>query len=169
MEEAGNENNSSETQWEQSEEVNLLDDTPSVLQRNEIIPKKKKKIEVSKNDSIMQKALQALNEEEDQYDVFGKYIASEMRNLSTEYLRKKLKRKFQQVLLEINEEDEVLLSPSHSYSNPSSVSSVRGYYDSQSNPEQFITLQQPPPNLASYLQTETESTLPPNTILYQLP
>lgn len=47
----------------------------------------------------------------DQFDIFGLYVASELKNLSSQYLRKKLKRKIQEVVLEICEEDERLASP----------------------------------------------------------
>lgn len=85
----------------------------------------------------------------------------------SECLRKKMKRKFQQVILEINEKWKVLSSPApHSYSNPNSVISVRGYFDSSNNSEQYKNLQSPQ-NLVSDTQNETESTLSP--ITQQLP
>ncbi|KAL1488670.1 hypothetical protein ABEB36_014470 [Hypothenemus hampei] len=91
----------------------------------------------------MQKAIRTLNEEDDQYDIFGKYVASEMRDLSSEYLRKKLKRKIQQVVLEISGEEELLSNPSpHNYSNPNSVGSISQYFDSAStSAEELVTLQ----------------------------
>ncbi|XP_031327793.1 uncharacterized protein LOC116159041 isoform X2 [Photinus pyralis] len=68
---------------EQSAEENRSDATPK-SQNNEPNPRKKRKIEVcDKNKLIMQKAIHALYEEDDVYDVFGKYVASEMRRSYT--------------------------------------------------------------------------------------
>ncbi|XP_031329964.1 uncharacterized protein LOC116160947 [Photinus pyralis] len=135
---------------EQSAEENRSDATPK-SQNNEPNPRKKRKIEVcDKNKLIMQKAIHALYEEDDVYDVFGKYVASEMRSLSSEYLRKKMKRQFQEVILRINEEDELLSSPTshHSYSNPYSVASVRGYVGSPEHSAHYTTLLQSSDTLA---------------------
>lgn len=173
MEEAANEktpqtSDSNEDTSEQPEEVNSSIEFKPIVQKNKIIPKRKNKNEMSKNDLLLEKALRTLNEEEDQYDVFGKYVASEMRSLSSEYLRKKMKRKFQQVILEITEEDEQLSNPAHSYSNPNSVASSNGCYETSRNPEQYTRINlQPPQTLASYIETETESTFLP--VIEQLP
>lgn len=142
---------------EQSVGVNRSD---FIIPTNKINTKTNKKIEASTHDSVVKKAIRALNEEEDQYEIFGKYVASEMRSLSSEYLRKKMKRKFQQIILDTNEEDEQISSPSQSYSNPSSVSSVHAYLDSTSSPQQYINQQATPTVL--YIQTDRESqmTLP---------
>nr|CAI5827018.1 unnamed protein product [Callosobruchus analis] len=59
-------------------------------------------------DVNIQKAIRALNKQDDQYDIFGAYVATELRGLSSEYLRRKLKRKFQRAILEIAEEEEYL-------------------------------------------------------------
>jgi hypothetical protein len=56
---------------------------------------------------------------------FGKYIASEIRNLRPEYLRKKMKRTIKKIIMEINEEDQ----HSNAYSNPRSVASISGQYN----------------------------------------
>jgi hypothetical protein len=53
---------------------------------------------------------------------FGKYIASEIRNLRPEYLRKKMKRTIKKIIMEINEEDQ----HSNAYSNPRSLASISG-------------------------------------------
>lgn len=44
--------------------------------------------------------------EEDQYEIFGKYVASELRSLNSDYLRRKLKRKIQSAVLDVFEEEE---------------------------------------------------------------
>ncbi|KAG8224041.1 hypothetical protein J437_LFUL001118 [Ladona fulva] len=49
--------------------------------------------------------------ESDQFDIFGEFVASEIRNLSVEYLKRKMKRRIQQVILEILEEEEMLTNP----------------------------------------------------------
>ncbi|XP_028131331.1 uncharacterized protein LOC114327031 [Diabrotica virgifera virgifera] len=122
--EATNEmNTSSDIQGTSQPEKGNRSYLTSVWQDNEINIKKARRTEISKDDLLIQKGIRTLNEEEDQYDIFGKYVASEMRSLSSEYLRKKMKRKFQQVILEINMEDELLSSPSSSHS-PRSVASA---------------------------------------------
>ncbi|KAI4471144.1 hypothetical protein MML48_1g08476 [Holotrichia oblita] len=50
-----------------------------------------------------------LNEEEDQYDVFGRYIVSQMKRLRSEYLKKKMIGKIEQILLEIREEEKIVI------------------------------------------------------------
>ncbi|KAK4881510.1 hypothetical protein RN001_004829 [Aquatica leii] len=109
------------------------------------------------------------------YDVCGKYIATEVRNLSSEYLRKKLKRKFQQTILEISEEEERLNAVTGAYTNLGSVDSYSGHTadtDAHSNPRSVSLYsrhtnlstntikdsQQPLlQSVAQYLHTETES------------
>lgn len=138
--------------------------------------KTKRKIVSQESDGIMQKALKVLNETEDQYDVFGRYIkATELRNLPSEYLRKKLKRKFQQAILEISEEDERLSAVTSAYSNPGSVGSYTGntadtsaynntsstssysYHTDLSNPPVLVSQQPLLTSVSQYLRTETES------------
>lgn len=58
-------------------------------------PNKKRK---SQNEAFLQKGLSVLAKE-DQYDVFGKYVATELRTVSSDYLSKKINRKLQQVIL----------------------------------------------------------------------
>ncbi|KAI4490052.1 hypothetical protein M0804_004234 [Polistes exclamans] len=45
---------------------------------------------------------------EDQYDTFGSYVASEIRCLNSEYLRRKLKRKIQCAIIDIQDEEDRL-------------------------------------------------------------
>jgi len=146
---------------EQSE-VNTVGNIKPINQETPQNSRKTKKNSDSKeNDLIMQKALHILNEKEDQYDVFGKYVATELRNLSSEYLRKKLKRKFQKAILEISEEDERLNSISSVSSNLSSVGS-HGHTDlfhtDLSNHSVQFSKQPLSQTVADYLHTETEST-----------
>lgn len=101
--------------------------------------KKKRNNDSHDSDEVMQKALHVLNEQEDQYDVFGKYIATELKNLQSEYLRKKLKRKIQLAILEISEEEErVAAVNTGGYTNPGSVGSYSSHITDTSvysNPE----------------------------------
>lgn len=45
---------------------------------------------------------------EDQYDTFGSYVASEIRCLNSDYLRRKLKRKIQCAIIDIQDEEDRL-------------------------------------------------------------
>lgn len=55
-------------------------------------------------------AVRTLSKNEDEYDIFGKFIASEFRNISSDHLRRKMKRKIQQIILEISEEAEEIMN-----------------------------------------------------------
>lgn len=69
-------------------EVNTVGYIKPMNQETPRTRKTKRKI-VSQESDNNAKALKVLNETEDQYDVFGRYIATELRNLPSEYLRKK--------------------------------------------------------------------------------
>ncbi|CAH1995211.1 unnamed protein product [Acanthoscelides obtectus] len=76
-------------------EINTVDNVkPTDQETQQNSRKKKKSNNLKESDLLMQKAVHVLHEEEDQYDVFGKYIATELRSLSSDYLRRKLKRNF---------------------------------------------------------------------------
>lgn len=68
----------------------------------------------------MGKAYSVLSENEDDIDVFGKFVASEIRGLQNNHLRKKAKRQIQRILLDIAEEDDVNISTTHIIPVPSS-------------------------------------------------
>nr|CAI5827017.1 unnamed protein product [Callosobruchus analis] len=85
-----------------------IEDVPIIHQETSQKPRKKMKNNSEEYDVNIQKAIRALNKQDDQYDIFGAYVATELRGLSSEYLRRKLKRKFQRAILEIAEEEEYL-------------------------------------------------------------
>lgn len=81
---------------------------------------------------LLGKAYSVLSETEDDIDVFGKFVASEIRGLQNDHLRKKAKRQIQRILLDIAEEDDAKLSTTHHLisvpsSSFSSASSNSGY------------------------------------------
>ena len=57
-------------------------------------------------DNIMKKACAVLSKEHDKYDIFGAFVAAEIRGLSNESSRKKLKRMIQRAILQVTEEDD---------------------------------------------------------------
>jgi len=65
------------------------------------------------------KAYSVLSENEDDIDAFGKFVASEIRGLQTNHLRKKAKRQIQRILLDIAEEDDVNMSTTNFIPVPS--------------------------------------------------
>ena len=72
-------------------------------------PKKRRIISscsIFENREIIEKAMTKLAKEEDECGIFGRYVASVMRNLSSENLKKKLKKRIQHILLEIADEEE---------------------------------------------------------------
>lgn len=108
---------------------------------NETIHKPTKRIGLSNttnkkkkclSQDLLGKAYSVLSEKEDDIDVFGKFVASEIRGLQTDHLRKKAKRQIQRFLLDIAEEDDAKLSTTHHLipvpsSSFSSASSNSGY------------------------------------------
>ncbi|KAG8180607.1 hypothetical protein JTE90_018225 [Oedothorax gibbosus] len=72
-------------------------------------PKKTKKSHLkSLEDEVLAKAVKALEKEEDQYEVFGQYVASELKHLSSEVLRKRTKIAISKLLISASEEDACL-------------------------------------------------------------
>ena len=123
--------------------------------------KRLKRNDGSLSNDILEKSLRTLDEREDEYDVFGKYVANEMRNLSSVHLRRKIKRKFQQIILNINGEEEELISNAprsvtNSYRNPSSVV-TNTYYTNPSSVSSCSGQLELEQSLATYLHNETES------------
>ncbi|KAJ8883653.1 hypothetical protein PR048_015507 [Dryococelus australis] len=54
---------------------------------------------------MIEKAYEAVSKNEDEFDVFGAYIASEMLQLSTVALKWKVKTQIQRIILQANEEE----------------------------------------------------------------
>lgn len=82
-------------------------------------------------EDLLEKAYSVLSEKEDDNDVFGKFVTSELRGLQSDHLRKKAKRQIQRILLDIAEEDDGNMSTSRLIPVPtssfSSTSSNSGY------------------------------------------
>lgn len=116
------------------------DDLNDIANTNEVIAEPTEKITISNNSNkkkkclsqdLLGKAYAVLSENEDDIDVFGKFVASEIRGFQTNHLRKKAKRQIQRILLDIAEEDDVNMSTTHFIPVPSSsftsASSSSGY------------------------------------------
>jgi len=92
---------------------------------------KKKKCLEKDSQELLGKALSVLSDNEDDNDVFGKFVTSELRALQADNLRKKAKRQIQRILLDIAEEDDANMSTTSFIPVPmssfSSTSSNGGY------------------------------------------
>jgi hypothetical protein len=101
---------------------------------------KKKKFST---ENLLGKAYSVLSENEDDLDVFGKFVTSELRGLQTEHLKKKAKRQIQRILLDIAEEDDsnimsttsIIPVPSTSLSSVNSNSSYNTMSTYNNNPD----------------------------------
>ncbi|XP_067004308.2 uncharacterized protein [Anabrus simplex] len=83
----------------------------------------KKRLREDDDDVMLQKAVQMLQQPPDIYQIFGDYIASEMRSLHFEENRRKLKRVIQRAILEISEVDDSMLASRSQYASHSQASS----------------------------------------------
>lgn len=78
----------------------------------------KKKRSCIENEAI-EKAMTELYQQSDEYDIFGEYVASELRSLQSDYNRRKLKRIIQKAILDMSEIDDNERSSTHStHSHP---------------------------------------------------
>lgn len=104
----------------------------------------KKKVNKNFEDSkLLEDAAKVLRQENDSYETFGSYVASEMRSLQVDRLRRKLKRKIQQAILEVStEEDEILHDKSHVVSTPTCQDSPALLFDSDVDQNIFNDSQQ---------------------------
>nr|KAF7421436.1 hypothetical protein H0235_009272 [Vespula pensylvanica] len=71
-------------------------------------PHPMKMIKPKSEDDSFSKIESTLPVTEDQYDTFGSYVASEIRCLNSDYLRRKLKRKIQCAIIDIQDEEDRL-------------------------------------------------------------
>ncbi|KAJ9598229.1 hypothetical protein L9F63_011050 [Diploptera punctata] len=62
---------------------------------------------IFENKELIEKAMTKLAKEEDECGIFGRYVASVLRSLSSEALKRKLKKRIQQILLEMPDEDKL--------------------------------------------------------------
>ncbi|KAJ8866706.1 hypothetical protein PR048_032567 [Dryococelus australis] len=69
------------------------------------LPKRKKATPTDKNSMMIEKAYETLSKNEDEFDVFGAYVASEMRQLSTVALKQNVKTQIQRIILQASEEE----------------------------------------------------------------
>ncbi|KAI4502018.1 hypothetical protein M0802_002700 [Mischocyttarus mexicanus] len=96
----------------------ILDDTNGILNLTGINCQENKSFETEPHSMKMKKPKSeddsfskidnTLPATEDQYDTFGSYVASEIRCLNSEYLRRKLKRKIQCAIIDIQDEEDRL-------------------------------------------------------------
>lgn len=58
--------------------------------------------------NLQDSRLEGTSRDEDQYDVFGKFIANELRHMKFDHLRRKLKRQIQELVLKVSAEEDEL-------------------------------------------------------------
>ncbi|KAL7644892.1 UNVERIFIED_CONTAM: hypothetical protein RMT77_004709 [Armadillidium vulgare] len=102
----------------------------TIKENNDALPSTQKPSRLLKQEenTSLQKPTRILNQEDDQYTVLGGFVASEIRSMKSEYLRKKTKRKILQVLMEMNEEEEDCLR-NEVYPDPITILTVSGQSD----------------------------------------
>ncbi|KAJ8977060.1 hypothetical protein NQ317_017222 [Molorchus minor] len=107
------------------------------------------------NDNAMEKAMAVLNRPSDEFDIFGEYVASELRSLQHDHNRRKLKRMIQKAILDMSEIDDNARSSSvqSTYSQASVYSN-----DSQTS---IHSVYSPPPAVQPIQSAPQTSYLPP--------
>lgn len=60
---------------------------------------KKRHVEDSTDDELMEKALSIMNQPNDEFDIFGNFVASEMRQISDVEIRRMVKTEIMRVLI----------------------------------------------------------------------
>ncbi|XP_027848463.2 uncharacterized protein LOC114128203 isoform X2 [Aphis gossypii] len=78
---------------------------PMTIDNSSIKSDDKKKFLEQSPPEVFGKVYSVLSKNEDDLDVFGKFVTSELRGLIHENLRRKAKRQIQQIILDIAEED----------------------------------------------------------------
>ena len=63
------------------------------------------------NDSLLKKACSIMVKDDDEFDVFGNFVASELRCLKQDVNRRRLKRIIQRAILDVAEDDEAMPTP----------------------------------------------------------
>ncbi|XP_055915159.1 uncharacterized protein LOC129948232 [Eupeodes corollae] len=135
----------SETISNLNKETNCKNDVPTTvttentsesLKTVEIIKKsdpkgkqKKRRAEADDEDSL-KAALKILKREPDEHDIFGEYVAQELRSLKFDFNKRKLKSEIRKAIVRIADDDDSLSQPSTSFqyskTNDDSTSSVSG-------------------------------------------
>lgn len=109
-----------------------IDRTPSKSVANKNIKRKR-------DDDVLQKAIAELNKTNDDFDTFGEFVASEVRNLHYDHNRRKLKRIIQKAILDISEMDDNEMNasafPSRSQTSMSFIESDASNYSVHSPPQ----------------------------------
>lgn len=85
--------------------------------KNKISGKKKKAAEMEE-EAALKTAIDVLKKPQDDYSVFGDYVASELRQLRSDENRKKLKRTITKAIIEMGEMEDQQYSSSSSSSTP---------------------------------------------------
>lgn len=96
---------------------------------------KKRNCRTTEDDAILAKAIKVMDRPIDNFQIFGDYVASELRSLRSEQLQRKLKRMIQKAILEISE---LADEEESGTSTPASVPLLSPSYEtSSSNASQF--------------------------------
>lgn len=123
--------------------------TPKTASNKKCVKQKRSCID---NDA-MEKAMAELNKPSDEFDIFGEYVASELRSLQFDHNKRKLKRIIQKAILDMSEIDDNERSSS-ALSTHSHTSSVY----SKDSEECLSSVYSPPPAIQpiqSHLQTSS--------------
>lgn len=90
-----------------------MDNDANVSDQSEIVesvPRKRQKnksnSEKDEHDAALENALQIMQKPCDEYQIFGDFVASELRGLRKAASKRKLKRLIQQAILEVTDEDD---------------------------------------------------------------
>lgn len=129
-----------ETQHSSIDGENRIQESPKI-ERNGSKKAVKRKSKETEDDATLAKAIKVMERPLDDFQIFGDYVASELRSLRSDHLQRKLKRMIQRDILQISElsdqeETRSLLT------TPVSIPLVSPVYDtSSSNSQSFHTLQ----------------------------
>lgn len=111
---------------------------------------------------VLKKAMDELNKPHDEFQIFGDYIAAELRSMRSEANRRRLKRKIQQALLEISELDDNEGCDSRQSLQSQTSSTQSTYSDEASHYQQFTDLQvfnKKQPSTSAYLLSQQTGNL----------
>jgi hypothetical protein len=103
---------------------------------------------------LLQRAIGEMTKHDDE-QIFGDFVASSLRNLRAEVVKKRLKRKIQLAIIEMTDQDEELLYPTQNtplqYNFPNLTSPASANTDSSDYFDSTSSSRDEPP-LSSYLQ-----------------
>ncbi|XP_055905120.1 uncharacterized protein LOC129940710 [Eupeodes corollae] len=104
--------------------------TVEIIKKSDPKGKQKKRRAESDDEDSLKAALKILKREPDEHDIFGEYVAQELRSLKFDFNKRKLKSEIRKAIVHIADDDDSLSQPSTSFqysqTNDDSTSSVSG-------------------------------------------